>query len=152
MISRRQAREEALQILYAHEITGDPVEDIVEVPAIIHPDSTPFGQFTVQLAEKSIESSAESNALIESHARNWSFDRIAILDRLIFHLAIAEFLHFPDIPLKVTIDEAVELAKKFSTSKSSRFVNGMLDSILNDLIKNRKILKHNGMLDFQSGT
>ena len=144
MTSRRQAREEALQLLYAAELTGDPIRDLLELPPIIHENDDPLDPFTHLLAGKTTESAAEADPLIESHAKNWSFSRIALLDRLILRLAIAEFLHFPDIPPKVSIDEAVELAKKFSTGKSGRFVNGMLDSILNDLLKNKKLLKNAG--------
>lgn len=143
MTSRRLAREEALQLLYANEITGSALEAILEEPAIIHDNEAPFSDFTRELVLTAAKSAEESDAIIESHARNWSFERIAILDRLILRLAIAEFLHFDDIPPKVTIDEAIELGKKYSTGKSGRFINGMLDSVLNDLTRQRKILKTN---------
>ena len=145
MTSRRQAREEALQLLYAKEIAENRLQDILEAPPIIRDDDAPLDPFTLLLTGKTDESSAETDQYIESHAKNWSFSRIAIIDRLILRLAITEFIHFPDIPPKVTIDEAVELAKKYSTGKSGRFVNGMLDSILNDLKKKKIILKEHGI-------
>jgi len=130
--------------MYAQEITGNPVEEVLNDPAIIHGTDAPFGQFTRSLAETACKTADECDTIIESHARNWSISRIAILDRLILRLAITEFLHFTDIPPKVTIDEAIELGKKFSTGKSGRFINGMLDSILTDLLKERRILKVEG--------
>ncbi|MFC1728798.1 transcription antitermination factor NusB [candidate division KSB1 bacterium] len=145
MISRRQAREEALQILYASEITGDSIGEVLKEPTAIHEDGAPFSLFTVKLTEDSVKTVEESDSLIESYAHNWSLNRIALIDRLIFRLAITEFLYFPDIPPKVTIDEAVELAKKFSTERSGRFINGMLDSILTHLTDKRRILKNNGI-------
>lgn len=147
MITRRQAREESLQILFAHEINKNSLDDILNDPSIIHEDEQPFSEFTIELVKSVEKSSNECDKLTEARAKNWSFDRIAIIDRLIFRLAITEFLHFPDIPPKVTIDEAVELAKKYSTGNSGRFVNGILDNILMDLKKQRRIYKEGRGMD-----
>ncbi len=68
-------------------------------------------------------------------SKNWDFERIAIIDRLIIRMAICEFLFFDDIPPKVSISEAIEIAKKFSTDDSSAFVNGILDAILHMISK-----------------
>jgi N utilization substance protein B len=71
--------------------------------------------------------------MIKRKAVNWEFSRIAVMDKLILRMALCEFLCFEDIPPKVSIDEAIEIAKKYSTEKSGRFVNGILDAVLNDL-------------------
>ncbi len=80
--------------------------------------------------------------LIERFARQWSYERLAVLDRVILRMGVTEFLAFPDIPPEVTINEAIELAKKFSTDKSSTFINGLLDAILHHL-KAEQLLQKN---------
>jgi len=87
----------------------------------------------------------KNKEVLDEHIRikseNWEFSRIAILDRLILRIAICEFVYFEDIPAKVSISEAIEIAKKFSTKDSGAFVNGILDAILQDQTKmnNKKI-------------
>lgn len=78
---------------------------------------------------------AEIDAVIESHARGWTLDRMAHIDRNIMRLAAHELLHIPDIPSSVTVDEAVELAKRYSTAESGRFVNGVLGNVVRKLDK-----------------
>ncbi len=97
MASRRISREEALQLLYSCEVTGNPLDSVLDDPSILHDDDSPYDPFTKQLTEKAFNVSGDCDAIIESHARNWSLGRIAILDRLILRIAITEFLHFPDI-------------------------------------------------------
>ena len=75
----------------------------------------------------------EFDGYIRQYSANWKFERIAMLDLLILRIAICEFIHFFDVPPKVTIDEAIELAKRFSTYKSSGFINGILDAVLLEL-------------------
>ena len=84
---------------------------------------------------------AELIGLLEKHTKNWDVERIAQTDQLIILLAIAEFLYFEDIPLKVTINEYLEVSKHFSTPQSSKFVNGILDSVKAQLLKEDKISK-----------
>lgn len=78
---------------------------------------------------------------IKSKAENWELDRIARIDRILMHMAICEMLNFEEIPIKVTINEYLELAKTYSTPKSSKFINGILDSLYNDFRKTGKIIK-----------
>ena len=100
-------------------------------------------RFAVELLRASAEHKDELEKLIVSRAENWEFDRIAILDKLIMRMAICEFLHFEDIPPKVSIDEAIEISKTYSTEKSSTFINGILDGVLNQL-KGDGLLKKSG--------
>jgi N utilization substance protein B len=83
----------------------------------------------------------EYDDIIASHIKNWEVSRLATLDKLILRMAITEFIHFEQIPTKVTINEAIELAKSYSTRKSGTFVNGILDAILNDLSEKGRIVK-----------
>lgn len=85
---------------------------------------------------------------IKSKAENWELDRIARIDRILMHMAICEMLNFEEIPVKVTINEYLELAKTYSTPKSSKFINGILDSLYSDFNKGGRIIKRGrGLLD-----
>jgi len=97
--------------------------------------------FTKLLFHKTLLKSDYYEELITEKAVNWEFDRIASMDILILKMALAELLDFPSIPIKVTLNEYIELAKYFSTPKSSTFVNGILDKLIAELNKEKKIKK-----------
>jgi N utilization substance protein B len=98
-------------------------------------------EFAKELLRKSIINHDEIQTLIKVHSSNWDVDRIAFMDILMMQLAITEFLHFPSIPTKVTMNEYIELSKFYSTEKSRNFINGILDKTLKDLKKEGKINK-----------
>lgn len=98
-------------------------------------------EFAKNLLRRSIINHDELRALIKEHSSNWDLDRIAFMDILIMQLAITEFLYFPSIPTKVTLNEYIELSKFYSTEKSRNFINGILDKTLKDLKKSEKINK-----------
>lgn len=98
-------------------------------------------EFTRELVRECVHHEKELTELIEEKSQNWDFERIAMIDRLILQMALAEFLYFPSIPPKVTINEYVEMAKNYSTPKSKTFVNGILDKTLKDLKEQGKIRK-----------
>ena len=95
----------------------------------------------IKLFRKTIVNSKESEKLIEERALNWELDRIAAMDKLVLKMAITELIEFKSIPVKVSLNEYIELAKIFSTSKSRVFINGILDKLIVDLKKNGKIVK-----------
>lgn len=97
--------------------------------------------FTKDLLRRAIINHDELRELIKEHSKNWDVERIAFMDILIMQLAIAEFLYFPSIPTKVTLNEYIELSKFYSTEKSRNFINGILDKTLKDLKKTEKINK-----------
>ncbi|MDO5655720.1 MAG: transcription antitermination factor NusB [Flavobacteriaceae bacterium] len=97
--------------------------------------------FTRELLRLSVHHEKELTELIDEKAQNWDFERIALIDRIILQMALAEFLYFPSIPPKVTINEYVEMSKSYSTPKSKTFVNGILDKTLKDLKTEGKIRK-----------
>lgn len=97
--------------------------------------------FAKELIRKTIINHDELRGLIEMHSKNWDVDRIAFMDILIMQLAIAEFLYFPSIPTKVSMNEYIELSKFYSTEKSRNFINGILDKTLKDLKSSGKIEK-----------
>jgi len=129
--SRRDSRELVLKIIYAHEISSNSLQDIKS--EFLADRSDKYGRFAGELCDKIESGSDQIDVLIVKHSEKWDFNRIAILDKLILRIAIAEILFFPDIPPKVTINEAIEIAKRYSTINSSRFVNGILDAVYNDL-------------------
>ncbi len=98
-------------------------------------------EFAKDLFRKAIINHDELQALVKSHSNNWDLERIAFMDILIMQLAITEFLYFPSIPTKVTMNEYIELSKFYSTEKSRNFINGILDKTLKDLKKEDKVQK-----------
>jgi len=98
-------------------------------------------EFVVNLFEQSIRHDAEYQELIAQKTQNWEPDRIAMMDTLLMKMAIVEFLNFTSIPVKVTINEYLEISKEFSTPKSNSFINGILDKILFELKAQNKVKK-----------
>jgi len=98
-------------------------------------------KFLIKLYRKTILKSEESELLISEKTSNWEIDRIAAMDILLIKMALTEFLEFPSIPVKVTLNEYIELSKYYSTPKSRVFINGILDKMISDLTKQKKLLK-----------
>jgi len=134
MNSRRVAREWALRILYAHELAGDPVDKIAD-DFLDGAREDSNQRFCRSLTVHVVEKDEQIDALIKDAVEKWDLSRIAILDHIVLRMAIAEFLYFDDIPFKVSINEAIELAKRYSTAQSGRFVNGILDAVSTELRK-----------------
>jgi N utilization substance protein B len=129
---RRTGRAYALQLLYARD--GDPATDVtgaaVSWADIFELEIEAAAQtFARDLVAAATERSAQIDELIASASKNWRIDRMSRVDRNILRLGAAELVAFPDVPVKVVINEAVELAKRFGTAESSAFVNGVLDRI-----------------------
>ncbi len=100
-------------------------------------------EFVKQLFRKTVIRSDEYADLIEDKVKNWEMDRIAVMDVLIIKMAMVELLEFPSVPIKVSLNEYIELAKMYSTPKSKIFVNGVLDKLIFDL-KDKKMIKKTG--------
>ncbi len=139
MKSRRDAREWALKVLYALDLSGNSLEVVLGqvLPQTIE---TNHREFLLELVRRTAEHQDWIDDLIREHAEKWEFGRIAVLDRLLLRLAICELYFFPDIPPKVTINEAIEIARKYSTDKSDKFVNGVLDAILQQKLKKTPVI------------
>ena len=110
------------------------------------------GKLLDTLYYDSMKNAERFDELIQQKAENWELERIALIDRILMHMAICEMLNFEDIPIKVTMNEYLELAKVYSTPKSSKFINGILDSIYNDFKKSGKIRKSGRGLIENSGS
>ncbi|HYV95728.1 MAG TPA: transcription antitermination factor NusB [Chitinophagales bacterium] len=98
-------------------------------------------QFAVDLLRKTIYNDEETEALIVPILENWDKERVALLDMLLMKMALTELLYFPEIPVKVTMNEYIDLSKNYSTPKSGEFINGILDSVLRKLREENKIQK-----------
>ena len=99
-------------------------------------------EFVIDLFHKTIANDESFQSMIAGKTKNWEADRIAMMDVLIMKMAIAEMIYFSSIPVKVTMNEYLEIAKEFSTPKSNSFINGILDKILEELTKENKIRKY----------
>ena len=134
---KRLARIIALQALYAHEVAetepGNAIATIVE--ELEESPSADVISYGGKLARLAIDNRESSDDLIEARLKNWEMKRVTLMDKLILRLEISEMLHVESVPPKVSIVEGVEIAKIFSTDDSSRFVNGILDSVYNDSLK-----------------
>ena len=132
--SRHRAREAALQMLYQWEVGRVSMYEVRQTFWTHGPDTgEPLGAeqrgFATALADGVAGAVAETDPLIAEAAEHWRIERMNVMDRLILRLAIYEFLHQPETPAKVVINEALELARTFSGDESVRFINGILDAI-----------------------
>jgi transcription antitermination protein NusB len=132
-VRRRIIREKVVQALYAYEISGDPPEQVITFILKGLEENRAAYDFARRLVLETINQATEIDKIIRSKVANWDFKRIAILDRLILRMAICELIFFKEIPPKVSMNEAIELAKLFSTERSGQFVNGVLDAVLNEM-------------------
>ena len=165
MGKRREARERAVQFLFQHDL--NPPEDLAqaldhfwdsqraaaiadekgaakwgqkaELPPL-SADEAAVRLFADPLIQGALQHRDEADELIKKHVKNWDLHRIAAVDRNILRLAIFEMLHREDIPPIVSINEAVDIAKKFSTEDSGKFVNGILDKIKDELMRPARIV------------
>jgi N utilization substance protein B len=147
--TRRQIREKVLQVLYAHELSKDPIEKIIADLMQEIEDKENY-KFAEKLIHNSIENKDRYDKLIKSTVDNWDIERIALLDFIIIKMCLSEFFYFEEIPPKVSINEAIDLAKDYSTKNSGKFVNGILDSLLSNLKNKGEITKKGKGLISQS--
>jgi len=132
MSNRHRAREHVLKALYALEL-GEQSKDIIDKTLIENAGLDENTQtFARNLFLKVAGDIPKIDAYITKLATNWDLDRLAVVDKNILRIAICEIEYMPDIPLKVAINEAIELAKKYSTLESTAFVNGILDKVMKD--------------------
>ncbi|MFQ5867063.1 MAG: transcription antitermination factor NusB [bacterium] len=126
---RRLAREYALQILYAIDVCKLEAQEAQQSFWADHNSGKKVLEFATTLVEGTLKNLAQIDSLIVKHARNWDIHRMASIDRNILRQATFEILYLLEIPINVVINEAIELAKKYSTEESGKFVNGILDKI-----------------------
>ena len=137
---RRFAREKVLQALYAFQINGEGLSKHTDT-MIIEIANEHDREFARKLINRVAANSNELNKKIEEKVSNWEIDRIAVMDRILLRMGIAEILYFEDIPPKVSINEVIDISKEFSSANSGKFINGVLDAILTDLKKDGALNK-----------
>jgi N utilization substance protein B len=141
MPARRRSRERALQILYLWDARRQPVEDAIAAyfdTLYSEESSTPPQQdeFLDRLVTGAVEHVEELDRRITQHAEHWRIERMPSVDRNILRLAVYEMLH-TDTPAAVVIDEALELARRYSNEESVQFVNGVLDAVHRDFVREK---------------
>lgn len=141
-----------MQALYAREIAGGDVRHFIDT--LIRPrlkDDAENLKFAESLFLRTLGRTDEVDGIIGKHTDNWDLSRIALIDHIVLRMAIVEFLTFEDIPPKVSINEAIEVAKRYSTPKSGQFINGILDAVLVELQDGGKLKKSGrGLVGMQS--
>jgi len=130
---RRRGRETALKLLYAADVTQELIEDILQSPWVeaLAPDRV--REFAAVLVLGVTRHQDEIDTMVQEWSMNWSLGRIGTIERNILRFAIYELLFLPDIPSNVTINEAVEVAKRYGTDEAPAFINGILDRIKQEI-------------------
>ncbi len=132
---RHRGRQIALQILYQHDLAGVPLEEAISsYKNYLNPSPQAF-KFAEEIVKGVVEHRSKIDELIQKYSEHWRLERMSVTDRNILRIATYEMLFRPDIPPKVSINEAVELAKEFGTEDSPAFVNGILDAIYKNEVK-----------------
>ena len=138
---RRKSRILAVQLAYGCELSENSAENLLETcftEKNIQKESVQkYSLKLVKITQKEVD---KIDDIIENNSKNWEIKRIALTDKLVLRIAIAEMLHIEDVPQKVSISEAVEISKVFGTKESGPFVNGILDAVYKKIIKGEYIL------------
>ncbi len=129
MGKRRKSRELALQALYQLDVVNEDPEDVVQLFWENFSPREEIKAFCSSLIEGTWKNREEIDELIKRHSEHWRVERMALVDRNILRLAVFELCYCPDIPYKVTLNEAIEMAKRFGSEDSGSFINGILDRI-----------------------
>jgi len=144
---RRFAREKVLQALYAYQINGDGLSKHTD-SMIIEINSEHDREFARKLINSVVANNEALTKKIEDRVSNWEIERIALMDKILLKMGIAELLYFEDIPPKVSINEVIDISKDFSSANSGKFINGILDAILSELKNDGELNKAGrGLID-----
>lgn len=137
---RRIVREKVLQILYAYELNDVSLQPLsLEILSEVTDETDKA--FAKHLTKAVLANVEELDNRIIQRVTNWEMNRIALIDKILLRIGICELLHFPDIPPKVSINESIEIAKEYSTAGSAKFINGILDAVLDEEKKDGKLNK-----------
>ena len=130
---RRLARETALEVLYRLDLVKDEPDDTIEEILSRKNPSEEAEAYLRRLVQGVLDHLQDIDKMLGKHLQKWRVERLRVLDRAILRFACAEMLYFDDIPPKVSINEAVEVSKKYGDDESGRFVNGVLDGVYKDI-------------------
>ena len=129
--ARRQARTMVLQALYETDSVHHDPQQVIDNRLAEEPSDVEKESFTRRLFFAVLQNQVKLDAIIQQHAPEWPLDQVAVIDRNLLRMALCEMMITGDAPVKVVINEAIELAKDFGSDSSSRFINGVLGSIVN---------------------
>ena len=133
---RHKAREAALQLLYSLEFVDELTpENILDFWQLINKSSPGLKAFTMQIFKGVTENRPKIDDILQKASLHWRMDRMSLIDKNILRIAIFELLFMDDIPFKVSIDEAIEMGKKFGAKNSGSFINGILDRVASNMQK-----------------
>ncbi len=135
MGKRRRSRELALQVLYQLDITKQDAIKAIAQSRDHFSEKEERDGFAERIVLGVLEHGQEIDRLIEQYSENWRLDRMSMIDRNILRMALFELLYCEDIPPKVTLDEAIELGKRYGSGDSGSFINGILDRIQNEVVR-----------------
>lgn len=141
MIDRHRARQMALEILYQIEVGGTNADEVLALRQWER--RQPIPDFAFRIVKGVSDNKADIDKFIVQSTENWKLERLSVIDKNLIRMAIYEMTNEKDIPFSVSINESVELAKKFGTADSSKFVNGVLGKIAQDLRDKMKTIKKN---------
>ena len=141
MGTRRQARELAMQALFYMDIRKDASEETLEYFCDCFCPSKKSRPFFRKLVNGVLGTKGQIDALVERYSQNWNISRMSCVDRNVMRIAVYEMLYCDDIPPKVSINEAVDIGKKFGTQESGAFINGIMDSIREALVEEGSLQK-----------
>lgn len=144
MRKRTQAREFALQILYQQDLNPEDRENPLRSFWETNPVPPEVREYAERIVQGTLLHLAEIDALLSKYAEHWELHRMAVVDRNILRFSTYELLYVEDVPPKVIINEAVNIAKKFSQEESGKFVNGILDKIAH--AESRRKIENSGSL------
>lgn len=133
MSRRRKARELALQVLYAVEVSGDPWVDVFREGVERRGTSGEAADYARRIVRYACEHRPELDRMIADRLENWAFERVSVVDRNILRIALAELLDALETPTNVILNEAIEIAHRFSSADAGRFVNGILDRLAREV-------------------
>ncbi len=168
---RRLARERVMQMLFAYELGGSDLDslrwelierDLGHADEERERDTTHFDNdsessesaraFARELTNAIMQHREEIDKIITEKLQRWEFSRVALIDRILIQMGIAELLYFPDIPPKASINELIEIAKDYSTEESGKFINGILHAIMTHLYETGRIIKAGrGLMEESAG-
>lgn len=145
--NRRELREKVLQILYAYEMNSDGLA-LLKEGMFSDIEEKNDKEFCNLLIDYTLVNKKDLDKKIGQRVDNWEMNRIALIDKILLRMGIAEILYFQDIPPKVSINEVIEISKNYSTPNSGKFINGILDAILAELKSTGKLNKTGrGLID-----
>ena len=133
MTQRRLAREAALEVLYRLDLVKDEPDDTIEEILSRRNPSEEAEVYLRRLVQATLDHRPDTDLMLKRHLLKWRVERLRVLDRAVLRLACTEMLYFDDVPPKVSINEAVDISKKYGDDESGRFVNGVLDGVYKEI-------------------